>query len=88
MASEIYFQAQIAAQRARQANALAGQAHNMLIRIDAIRTAIATDERGALVDTLTRSWHGLVDARNLTIGQWQTLTGRQWECRGENVTRA
>ena len=86
MAREIYFEAQLAARRAREANSLAGQAHNMLTRIEAIRASIGTDPRGPLVDTLTRSWHGLVDARNLTIGQWQHLTGRQWDCCGENLT--
>lgn len=86
MARDTYYVAQLAAQRAREANTLASQAHNMLTRIEAIRAAIGTDPRGPLVDTLTRSWHGLVDARNLTIGQWQNLTGRQWDCRGDNLT--
>jgi hypothetical protein len=86
MASDTYFAAQTAARVARQANALAAEAHSMLTRIQVIRTELRS-ATGTRADTLTRSWHGLVDARNLTIREWQTATGRQWETYGENLTR-
>lgn len=87
MASEIYFVAQVAAQRARQANQLAYCADSMAPRISAVRRAIATDPRGPLVDSLHADWDRFVAARELYISQWQTLTGRQWDTHGDNLTR-
>lgn len=87
MAAEIYFIAQDNANTARAANKLASDAHRMLTRIHTVRNEIAADRTGEHVDSLTRSWHGLVDARNWIIMEWQRLTGRQWETYGENHTR-
>lgn len=87
MAATTYFVAADAARDARKANALAADAHALLRSIDRIRAAIARDVAGDNAVRLHDAWLSTASSRNWIIGQWQQLTGRQWENYGENLTR-
>lgn len=88
MASDTYFAAQLAARTAAEANRLAGEAHALLRAIDGIRAQIARDVTGDNAARLDDAWKSTASSRNWVIGQWQQLTGRQWETWGDNLTRA
>lgn len=89
MAADIYFAAQAARRIAVEANELAATAAGILHNIHSFTNRITRIEsEGGYAGTERDCRNSFCESRNYVIGQWQRLTGRQWNNYGDNLVRA